>query len=84
MKPSKVTGIDISLNMLNIGKEKLIKKGLTDRIELFQADSENIPFADSVFDVAMVAFGVRNFSDPLKGTLGNEKGVTKWGFDYGP
>ena len=26
-----------------------------------------IPFGDGVFDVAMVAFGVRNFSDPLKG-----------------
>ena len=62
MNPSKVTGIDISLNMLEIGKEKLIKRGLADKIELLQADSENIPFADSVFDVAMVAFGVRNFS----------------------
>jgi demethylmenaquinone methyltransferase / 2-methoxy-6-polyprenyl-1,4-benzoquinol methylase len=67
LNPSKVTGIDISLKMLEMGKEKLIKKGLTDKIELLQADSENIPFGDSVFDVAMVAFGVRNFSDPLKG-----------------
>lgn len=67
LNPTKVTGIDISLNMLKIGKEKLIKKGFTERIDLLQADSENIPFDDSVFDVAMVAFGVRNFSDPLKG-----------------
>jgi len=67
MNPSKVTGIDISIKMLGIGKEKLSKKGLNSRIELLQADSENIPFGDSVFDVAMVAFGVRNFSDPLKG-----------------
>ena len=32
-----------------------------------QGDSENIPFGDNIFDVAMVAFGVRNFADPLKG-----------------
>ncbi len=67
LNPAKVTGIDISLNMLEIGKGKLIEKKLTDKIELLHADSENIPFGDSVFDVAMVAFGVRNFSDPLKG-----------------
>src|SRR5690606_15634334 len=30
-------------------------------------DSENIIFSDGTFDVAMVAFGVRNFTDPLKG-----------------
>jgi len=34
---------------------------------LIYGDSENIPFDDNVFDVVMVAFGVRNFSDPLKG-----------------
>ena len=67
INPLKITGIDISLNMLEIGKEKIIRKGLSDRIELLQGDSENIPFADNSFDVAMAAFGVRNFSDPLKG-----------------
>jgi demethylmenaquinone methyltransferase / 2-methoxy-6-polyprenyl-1,4-benzoquinol methylase len=65
--PGKIIGIDISRKMLNIGIEKVRKKGLSDKIELLQADSENIPFEDNKFDVAMVAFGVRNFSDPLKG-----------------
>jgi demethylmenaquinone methyltransferase/2-methoxy-6-polyprenyl-1,4-benzoquinol methylase len=67
INPLKVTGIDISLNMLEIGKEKIIRKGLSDHIELLQGDSGNIPFADNSFDVAMAAFGVRNFSDPLRG-----------------
>jgi demethylmenaquinone methyltransferase/2-methoxy-6-polyprenyl-1,4-benzoquinol methylase len=40
---------------------------LTERIELFKGDSEHIDFKDNSFDVTMVAFGVRNFSDPLKG-----------------
>lgn len=64
---AKVTGIDISHNMLEIGREKILKKGFSGKIELMAGDSENIPFADDLFDVAMVAFGVRNFSDPLKG-----------------
>jgi len=67
LDPSNITGIDISKNMLEIGREKIRKKGFSSKIELIQADSENIPFNDNVFDVAMVAFGVRNFSDPLKG-----------------
>ena len=67
LNPSKITGIDISQKMLEIGKEKIDRKGFSGKIELIPGDSENIPFGDNVFDVAMVAFGVRNFSDPLKG-----------------
>jgi demethylmenaquinone methyltransferase/2-methoxy-6-polyprenyl-1,4-benzoquinol methylase len=64
---SKVTGIDISAGMLEIGRSKITKRNLGNIIDLMQADSENIPFENDTFDVAMVAFGVRNFSDPLKG-----------------
>jgi demethylmenaquinone methyltransferase/2-methoxy-6-polyprenyl-1,4-benzoquinol methylase len=53
--------------MLEIGKEKVRKKGLSGKIELMPGDSEKILFADNSFDVAMVAFGVRNFDDPLQG-----------------
>ena len=64
---AKIVGIDISEKMLEIGKEKIIKKRLLEIVSLIKADSENIPFPDKNFDVAMVAFGVRNFSDPSKG-----------------
>jgi demethylmenaquinone methyltransferase/2-methoxy-6-polyprenyl-1,4-benzoquinol methylase len=67
LNPSKITGIDISGKMLEIGREKILRKGYSGKIELTRADSEKIPFADNSFDVAMVAFGVRNFSDPVKG-----------------
>jgi demethylmenaquinone methyltransferase/2-methoxy-6-polyprenyl-1,4-benzoquinol methylase len=67
LNPSKITGIDISRKMLEIGKEKVLKKGYSEKIELTWGDSEKIPFADNAFDVAMVAFGVRNFSDPVRG-----------------
>ena len=64
---AKIIGIDISEKMLEIAEKKIIKKRLSDRISLIRADSENIPFPDNNFDVAMVAFGVRNFSDLSKG-----------------
>jgi demethylmenaquinone methyltransferase/2-methoxy-6-polyprenyl-1,4-benzoquinol methylase len=67
LDPEHITGIDISAKMLEIGREKINRKRLDDRIDLIQGDSEKIPFADDHFDVAMVAFGVRNFADPLKG-----------------
>jgi demethylmenaquinone methyltransferase / 2-methoxy-6-polyprenyl-1,4-benzoquinol methylase len=67
LNPAKITGIDISRKMLKIGKEKVEKKGFAGKIDLMPGDSEKIPFIDNTFDVAMVAFGVRNFSDPGKG-----------------
>jgi demethylmenaquinone methyltransferase/2-methoxy-6-polyprenyl-1,4-benzoquinol methylase len=67
LNPSAIKGIDISQKMLEIGRLKIEKLRLNKKIELINGDSENIPFGDKVFDVTMVAFGVRNFSDPAKG-----------------
>jgi len=67
LDPVHITGIDISPKMLEIGREKVRRKGYEGRIELIEGDSEHIPFNDGSFDVAMVAFGVRNFANPLKG-----------------
>ncbi len=67
LNPSGIAGIDISGKMLEIGEKKISRKGFAGKIVLMPGDSENIPFDDNFFDVAMVAFGVRNFSDPLKG-----------------
>lgn len=67
MDPHHVSGIDISEKMLQAGREKIKKLSLQDRIELLQGDSQRLEFGDETFDVVMAAFGVRNFSDPLKG-----------------
>lgn len=67
LNPVHITGIDISKKMLESGKAKIRKRSLQDKIEMLEGDSENILFGDNCFDVAMVAFGVRNFSNPLKG-----------------
>jgi demethylmenaquinone methyltransferase / 2-methoxy-6-polyprenyl-1,4-benzoquinol methylase len=67
LNPAKITGIDISEKMLAIGREKIAARGAERKIELIKGDSENIQFPDCQFDAVMVAFGVRNFSDPLAG-----------------
>lgn len=59
----KITGIDISKEMVAVGREKIRKMGLEDKIELMIGDSEAIEFPDQTFDVATVAFGVRNFEN---------------------
>ena len=64
---AKITGIDISQGMLDVGNKKIIKKGLVGRIKLQLADSENLPFDDNSFDALTAGFGVRNFENLNKG-----------------
>lgn len=58
---SKVTGVDLSENMLAAGREKVSNAGMEDRISLEQGDCEALRFEDGTFDRVTVAFGVRNF-----------------------
>ena len=67
MQDVKITGIDISEGMINVGKEKIKKKELENRINLQIADSENLPFLDNSFDAITAGFGIRNFENLEKG-----------------
>ena len=67
LAPAKITGIDISTGMLEIGRKKIARQQLEDRIELYTGDSEAIHFPDNHFDAITVAFGVRNFEHLEKG-----------------
>ncbi len=67
LNPAKIIGIDISEDMLAIGRKKIEEKKLSEIIELQKADSENIPFPENHFDAATVGFGVRNFENLEKG-----------------
>ncbi|MGE5943119.1 MAG: bifunctional demethylmenaquinone methyltransferase/2-methoxy-6-polyprenyl-1,4-benzoquinol methylase UbiE [Flavobacteriales bacterium] len=58
---TKIIGLDISSGMLEIGKEKIKKQGLENKIEMVLGDSENMPFEDNTFDAITVGFGIRNF-----------------------
>lgn len=64
---AKIIGIDISAGMLEVGRKKINRKGLSEVIDLLKADSENLPFENEKFDAAIVGFGVRNFENLTMG-----------------
>ena len=66
-KAAGIIGVDISEGMLKIGRKKVDDKALSEKIELIQADSENLPFEDNYFDAITVAYGIRNFENLEKG-----------------
>jgi demethylmenaquinone methyltransferase/2-methoxy-6-polyprenyl-1,4-benzoquinol methylase len=66
-RAKEIVGIDLSEGMLQFGRVKVQKEGLSTIIRLEQGDSENIHYPNETFDVAMVAFGVRNFENLEKG-----------------
>lgn len=67
LNPEKIIGIDISEEMIKVGREKIRKKNLQHKIELLKGDSENILFHENSFDAVTVGFGVRNFENLAKG-----------------
>ena len=67
LNPERIVGLDISAGMLEVGKQKISKANLSDKIEMLVGDSENMPFEDNTFDAITVSFGVRNFANLDKG-----------------
>ena len=63
----RVTGVDLSEQMLAIGRYKVRLAGLSDRISLSKADCLALPMADASFDAVTVAYGVRNFEHLAQG-----------------
>lgn len=59
----KIYGLDISAGMLDIGRQKITQKNMSQKIEMILGDSEAMPFEDNFFDAITVAFGVRNFEN---------------------
>ena len=64
---SKLIGLDISSGMLEVGKIKVKKEDLDNRIEMVLGDSEELPFENDSIDAVTVSYGVRNFEDLEKG-----------------
>ena len=68
-KALQIIGMDFSQSMLKLGNNKIRKKQFNKKIPLIPASAENMPLKDQIFDGAITAFGVRNFSDAKKGLL---------------
>ncbi len=67
LQPDELTGTDISEGMMNVGRDKVKKAGLADKISFAREDCTSLSFADNRFDAITVAFGIRNFEDLDKG-----------------
>src|SRR5713226_5354004 len=64
-----VTGVDVSDEMLEIGRGRVAAAGLESHIELQSARAESLPFADGAFDAISFTYVLRYVSDP-PATLG--------------
>ncbi len=67
VKAASIVGVDISNGMLEIGRQKVSRKQLSELIDLRYGDSEHLPFDTNSFDVSTCAFGVRNFENLATG-----------------
>lgn len=61
LAPCMVTGIDLSEQMVAVGRRKVTQAGLDGSISLTTGDCLSLPMADNSFDCVTVAYGVRNF-----------------------
>ena len=66
---SKITGLDISEKMLDVGRQKVTERNLENKVSLVSGDAENLNFSKSTFDLISIGFGVRNFQNLEKGLL---------------
>ena len=75
-RPSRIVAVDFAEKMLRIFVEKKRNLSVSENIDPLQANAEQLPFAAETFDVAAVAFGVRNFGN-LKAGLSEMYRVIK-------
>ncbi|MEJ2379361.1 MAG: bifunctional demethylmenaquinone methyltransferase/2-methoxy-6-polyprenyl-1,4-benzoquinol methylase UbiE [Pseudolabrys sp.] len=57
---TRATVCDINEDMLTVGAERALERGLDDRVTFEQGNAEDLPYPDRSFDCATIAFGIRN------------------------
>lgn len=65
-KDGQVILSDINSSMLNVGRDRLIDRGVAGNTQYAQLDAQYLPFADNTFDCITIAFGLRNVTDKDK------------------
>lgn len=74
----RVVGLDQSAEMLAVGRSRVERAGLSDRIRLVEGRAERLPFADSEFDAVSFTYLLRYVADPAA-TLGELARVARPG-----
>jgi demethylmenaquinone methyltransferase/2-methoxy-6-polyprenyl-1,4-benzoquinol methylase len=64
---AEIVGIDISEEMLSLGRKKIRHLGLDNTITMQLGDAEGLSFDSNVFDAIGIGFGVRNFENLHQG-----------------
>jgi|TARA_B110000438_G_C15746064_1_gene620803 demethylmenaquinone methyltransferase/2-methoxy-6-polyprenyl-1,4-benzoquinol methylase len=64
---SSIIGLDISEQMLEVGRKKINNKKLSNKVVLISGDAENLDYEKESFDLVTIGFGVRNFENLEKG-----------------
>lgn len=54
------TVLDINASMLEVGRDRAVRRGLDANCDFVEANAEDLPFADETFDAYTIAFGIRN------------------------
>lgn len=62
---NRAVGIDMSINMLKYAVEKGKNKINKGKIDFVLGDANSIPVKTGSFDIATMAFGIRNISEPM-------------------
>jgi demethylmenaquinone methyltransferase/2-methoxy-6-polyprenyl-1,4-benzoquinol methylase len=62
-----IVGADFCHEMLVRAAEKARRAGASDRVRFVEADAQALPFPADYFQLAAVAFGLRNVTDPDRG-----------------
>ena len=63
---STIQGMDLSTDMMDIGKQKCDKKSYKSKVSFLEGDACDIPFDNHSFDVITISFGIRNVADYKK------------------
>lgn len=58
--PTKLVVCDLTLAMLDVGRDRAIDRGILSNVEWVAGNAERLPFADMSFDAYTIAFGLRN------------------------
>lgn len=73
-----VTVVDINAEMLSVGRDRAVDRGILDNISWLNGDAENLPLPDASFDAYTIAFCIRNVTH-IDAVLADARRVLKPG-----
>ena len=62
-----VVGLDPSVGMLEVGREKVAQRDMHPRVRLDFGDAQEMPYENDAFDASCISFGIRNVPDREQG-----------------